>query len=63
MLDSCVSTTLEPAQEPEVLTLHYRDGPPVGDDEVQPVRKRSYKFGGCKDEFVATLQTAMERFI
>jgi len=46
-----------------VLTLHYRDGPPVGDDEVQPVRKRSYKFGGCKDEFVATLQTAMERFI
>jgi hypothetical protein len=46
-----------------VLTLHYRNDAAFDTATNEGVKKRSYKFNGCKDEFVATLQTAMERFI
>eukprot|EP00617_Octactis_speculum_P004854 CAMPEP_0185783696 /NCGR_PEP_ID=MMETSP1174-20130828/118523_1 /TAXON_ID=35687 /ORGANISM="Dictyocha speculum, Strain CCMP1381" /LENGTH=269 /DNA_ID=CAMNT_0028474875 /DNA_START=198 /DNA_END=1007 /DNA_ORIENTATION=- len=43
-------------KDPDVVTLHYRDGPSEKD-----LRRRTYRVD-CKDDFITTLQQCLQRF-
>jgi hypothetical protein len=49
-------------KEPDILTLHYRDGAAYDTATLEGVRRRAYKMHGGKDEFIECLQLALERF-